>query len=252
MSDYENLLDYATRARAAYSGPTELEALFGSEVFIEELPRSRVLVFVHADRQNGIQWVGIRGTHNFKNVFVDARAKVTKQRQLGVYLHGGFRIAGEEVLSAVRPTLDPQCEIRITGHSLGGAVAMILAALLHEDSNDYRIGTTVTFGQPMVTDARGVRKLRRYPLLRVVNCWDPVTMLPWILSRTHFELIPTFFFHHVGETLVLHKSGRAKQKSAGWTIPFPILTRKLLANHSMDLYVSRLRTLAGAGQDSRG
>ena len=102
-------------------------------------------------------------------------------------------------------TLDPGREIRIIGHCLGGAVALILVALLSDDRVGYHLGRTVTFGQPMVTDSNGVKVLKKYPLLRVVNRWDPVAILPLILSRTHFEFRLTIFYHHVGPRLTLYR-----------------------------------------------
>jgi len=75
--------------------------------------------------------------------------------------------------------------IRITGHSLGGAVAVLLAVLLRNDKiNVFEI---VTFGQPMVTNEDGARIWNSgelaLPLFRFWNQDDIVPTLPPAISR---------------------------------------------------------------------
>jgi triacylglycerol lipase len=142
------------------------------------------------------------------------------------------------------PALDPRRQIRITGHSLGGAVAAILAALLAEDPAGFTLGRTITFGQPMVTDINGARLLRKHSLLRVVNRADPVAMLPLILSRTHFEFPPTLLFHHFGSQITLFPDGRALYSEAKTLANVVFGYEKFLANHDLNLYLQRLSALA--------
>lgn len=85
--------------------------------------------------------------------------------------------------------------------------------------------------------------LKKYPLLRVVNSWDPVAMLPWILSRTHFEFPPTIFYHHVGEKLTLYKSPKPISSLPGNLMKLAFSYKRLIANHFIDLYLQRLGTL---------
>jgi triacylglycerol lipase len=240
---YSEIYRYAGFAKAAYLDQPELKGEFGESVIVSELTHSRVQVVLIYEPRTDIQWIGIRGTANPKNVFVDGRVVITREPRLGVYLHGGFLRAAREAYDAIQPKLDPGREIRITGHSLGGAVALILAALLSEDGVGYPLGRTVTFGQPMVTDSNGVKVLKKYPLLRVVNWWDPVAILPLLLSRTHFELHPTLFYHHVGPQLTLYPDPKPKYSALSMLTKFVFGHRRLIVNHFIDLYLQRLQAL---------
>lgn len=95
---------------------------------------------------------------------------------MGIPVHRGFLNSAQQVYAQVRPLLDQEYEVRLTGHSLGGAVAAILLMMLKEDG--FTLGQSVTFGQPKVTNEDGVEKYHDLPLLRVVNLEDPVPLLP--------------------------------------------------------------------------
>lgn len=241
---YRDIYQYAELAKAAYLSNLELKREFGESVFVSELVKSKVQVALITDSRTDVQWIMVRGTSNPKNVLVDSSIKVAPEPLLGLYMHGGFLRAAREAYNALQPKIDPGRELRITGHSLGGAVALILTALFSEDPAGYHMGRTVTFGQPMVTDSNGVKVLKKYPLLRVVNRRDPVAVLPFILSRTHFEFPPTIFYHHVGPQMTLYRERRPKYSAASKLIKFTIGYKRLIANHFIDLYLQRLQALS--------
>ena len=241
---YSELHRYATVARAIYDEAPNIRRVHGDSTVVHELARCQVQFAIMDDRQDAIQWIALRGTFNQRNALVDGRMKVSWEPALGAYIHSGFLLAAREAHAAIQPLLDPQKQIRITGHSLGGAVAVILAALLAEDRGRFTIGRTVTFGQPMITDVNGARLLRKHSLLRVVNRGDPVAMLPLILSRTHFEFPPTLLFHHFGQQLTLLADGRTHYSEGRTLANLTMGYRRLLANHVLDLYVQRLSALA--------
>jgi len=85
----------------------------------------------------------------------------------------------------------------VTGHSLGGAVAALLAIYLIEDG--YKVVRVVTFGQPKFTTAIGVEKLAFLPIIRVVDENDIVPMLP----PTLFANKKYGIYGHVGSEAVL-------------------------------------------------
>ncbi len=66
--------------------------------------------------------------------------------------------------------------VSLTGHSLGGAEAVILAMYLKTEG--WKVSRVVTFGQPKVTDADGSKRFRDLPVLRVVNANDSVPLVP--------------------------------------------------------------------------
>lgn len=78
--------------------------------------------------------------------------------------------------------------IKLTGHSLGGAVAVIVAAKLK--IRGYRVDKVMTFGAPKATDARGAERLRELlSVLRVTHERDPVPLMP--LARAKWKAAST-------------------------------------------------------------
>jgi hypothetical protein len=86
-------------------------------------------------------------------------------------------------------------ETRLTGHSLGGALAVLLAMRLSVDGQPP--ARVITFGQPKVTTEAGVARFRELPLLRVVNHDDPVPNLPWETPGA----ARGGFYRHLGQEL---------------------------------------------------
>ena len=243
--DYKDIYTCAMYSRAVYDEESTIKEKYGDGVAVFQVPNSQVQFMIVKDTQAERQWVVVRGTKNYKNAFVDGRIKIIKEPRLGMYIHGGFLRSAQEIHEKIIPHIDRKQEIRFTGHSLGGAVALILAAFFHQEAEGYNVGRTITFGQPMITDRNGVKRLNKYDILRVVNHWDPVAILPLILSRTHFELVPTIFYHHVGYQLTLFDQHPPKLTPPARLIRLLIGYRRLIANHFMDLYLERLQSHIG-------
>lgn len=87
-----------------------------------------------------------------------------------------FASAAVEVLQTIEMHLQRDYQTRITGHSLGGAVAVILMMFLKDEG--YLIEKCITFGQPKVTNHVGVQQCQHFPLLRVINQEDSVPLVP--------------------------------------------------------------------------
>ena len=85
-------------------------------------------------------------------------------RRVNIDLHTGFYIAADDVYQTILPTLNRGYKNRITGHSLGGAIAVILMMFLKEDG--YQLEKCITFGQPKVTDKKGAQMCQDLPLIR--------------------------------------------------------------------------------------
>ena len=85
--------------------------------------------------------------------------------------------------------------------------------------------------------------LKKYSPLRVVNRWDPVAVLPLILSRTHFELQPTMFYHHVGPQVTLYRERKPKYSAPTMPLGFLFGFKRFIANHFVDLYLRRIQVL---------
>jgi hypothetical protein len=197
------ILDYARRAGAAYKDETAIRAVVapGSILAVADLPGVDVRAFVEVDEASGVQWVAVRGTANFKNVAEDADYTKVLVPDLGIPVHAGFVQDARAVWSFAQPRLRPGLETRLTGHSLGGALALLLAMRLSVDGQP--LGRVITFGQPKVTTEEGVVRFRGLPLLRVVNHDDPVPDLPWETAGA----VRGGLYRHLGQELRLTDRG---------------------------------------------
>ncbi|GAB1541204.1 hypothetical protein NUACC21_38740 [Scytonema sp. NUACC21] len=90
----------------------------------------------------------------------------------------------------------------ITGHSLGGAVAVLAAAVCTLGNSPIKVSGVYTYGQPRVGDLRFAKLYNsqlKSKTFRFVNNNDVVTKIPtWA---------PVFFFYHVGQIKYLTQDG---------------------------------------------
>ena len=173
----------------------------------EELNTLRIKLIETFDK-NGTQAIlvsnnefivlAFRGTEakSIKDIKTDAKAK-TKQCETGGRIHSGFDEAYKEVAQEIEEKLNEETlnkkPLFITGHSLGGALAVIATKKL---SHNGGIAACYTFGSPRVGDEKWIANIKT-PIYRLVNAADCVTMLPpgtetitvisWIC-----QLIPVF------------------------------------------------------------
>lgn len=150
-----------------------------------------------------------------------------------VSVHHGFLQVARLVASKIEHELPGQ-DVILTGHSLGGAVASLTAALL-EGSLIRVVGVerVVTFGSPRPGD----RHLRNWvrsqgiDMLRVVNAMDGVTAIPFM----------GWGYRHVGRLLYLNADG-AHDQPEWWRRAWLRLRarRGLISAHSMALYLERI------------
>jgi triacylglycerol lipase len=199
-STFTMLDKYAERSELAYKTP---------EVISKKLPhatrvgttKSDVQYIVELDPSERTQIITIRGTATKKNIFEDADLHMVEDSELGIVVHKGFNDDTNEVYAEVVPLLNKSYRTSITGHSLGGAIAAILAIKL--DKNGYDVDRVVTFGQPKFTNAAGVKVYEDLPLHRVVHHLDIVPMLPpgsWVSTSKHS-------YEHVGPETIVNNDG---------------------------------------------
>ncbi len=204
--DFKLALKHAERAAAAYNSPDQIQAQYGqgATLSVKTLAEVDVLAFVEVHDERRLQWVAVRGTANFENAKLDAEYTKETHTEVGVPLHKGFWKSSAAVYDAVRPLLDDDYETRVTGHSLGGAIAAILMMRFHNEG--LKLGQCVTFGQPKVTNESGVERYRDLPLLRFVNDEDPVPLVPplTLVAAIHGA------YHHFGPEVLLEKNNSYK------------------------------------------
>ena len=161
-----------------------------------ELPITQVSYFL--SEKNGKQFLVVRGTSNLENVLLDLDIQLKPDPLTGIQLHQGFAAAAQAIYADAKPLLSKSQPIYTTGHSLGGAVALILAMYLETEGYNLQGGTT--YGQPKVTNVLGARQFSRLNISRVVT---PLDMVPLVPALSPLELQNLDIYWHVGEEIIL-------------------------------------------------
>jgi hypothetical protein len=202
--DFTQALQYAQRTALAYESDATIQqqSRAGVRVSISTPLSSGIKAYVEQDDAKRVQWIVVRGTSNLINIQLDSDYNKVVDSRLQVPLHKGFADSALQVYRFAKPLLKSDYETRITGHSLGGAAAVIVLMLLKEDG--FKLGPALTFGQPMVTNRAGAQKYRTLPLLRVVNAKDPI---PWLPPLEVFGVLDEGPFQHFGPEVVLEEGG---------------------------------------------
>ncbi len=165
---------------------------------------------LQTDPDSLVQWLSIQGTDGLVDGVVDADIGLVYVEALGMEVHKGFYAATEALYKNLLPHLRKDCRIRIAGHSLGGAMSILMANLL---VTDYRVESCITFGQPKVTNESGSQvaakrlKDKNVRYIRVVDELDIVPKVPPIDLRIFKRLFASVYFHfgdelHLGDSRV--------------------------------------------------
>lgn len=144
------------------------------------------------------QTIAVRGTANIENAMVDLALKLVLDKSINISLHRGFSNAARQLYNELKPFLKKGYRINTTGHSLGGAVALILAAMLDDDG--FKVNQVITFGQPKVTNLSGASSLDSLDIIRVVTPKDIIPLLPLFdpLDINNLDI-----YWHAGKELIL-------------------------------------------------
>jgi hypothetical protein len=130
---------------------------------------------LHDDPEPGrrLAVVAFRGTDasDPTNVTDDAKFLQTKWPPGGL-VHRGFAEALDPLLPTLKPALDKlRGRVLFTGHSLGAAMATLLASIRQPDF-------LYTFGSPRAGDGQFVSTLKGLSNRRFVDCCDLVARIP--------------------------------------------------------------------------
>ncbi len=243
--DFKDLQHYAKLSAIAYETETTVrQQSFSDDYKLTHygvIPAMEIAYFLLTDHTARKQQLVVRGTSNVENAFVDVALKLTMDKYTGVPLHNGFSQAALAIYSQVKAELNRDYIISTTGHSLGGAVAVILAMYL--DADKYQTGHSVTFGQPKVTNVAGADKFRHLNITRVVTPRDLVPLVPFI---DPMDINDIDIYWHLGKEIVLQEGDSySVLQGVGSMMRATRFTQKPLSednlkNHQMVLYLSML------------
>jgi triacylglycerol lipase len=200
--DFVDAARFAEKAELAYEPDSSvLKSCAADSCFILTGAATGARAYVQRDDSARVQWIAFRGTQTISDVRLDANYTQRPDTALGIYLHRGFAAAEADLMPSVLSHLREGYATRITGHSLGGAVAVIAALRLK--SRGYAV-RCVTFGQPKVTNAEGARKAAGLDLLRFIQGKDLVTVVPPVDWKPGERLGA---FEHFGREVALEGQG---------------------------------------------
>ncbi len=193
---------YADMANAAYLPEQEAQAIIESLGYrldqFSSVPGVEVNYFVATNDSLKQHIIAVRGTANLENAIVDVSLKLLPDAHANIALHKGFAQAAEGIYKTVKPALNKDYEVSTTGHSLGGAVAVILAMYL--DMDNYTLGPIITFGQPKVTNITGALEFQHLDVTRVVTAQDLVPLVP---PLDVMDIRKPDIYWHLGKEIVL-------------------------------------------------
>lgn len=183
--DWKKIKWYAELAGYIYKENDDIKKKYKSidkDIYINEINEIKYCII--SDKANQSYYISIRGTKNSHNAMQDINFFKDKSFRLGIELHTGFHRTAEMIADDIMGRLDKTWDATVTGHSLGGAEAVIVSWYL--DYAGFKVSECITYGQPKVTDSHGIRNMRgRIKLTRVVNETDVVALVPPTGTHRH-------------------------------------------------------------------
>lgn len=127
-----------------------------------------------------------RGTDDFKDVLSAFEFATVNESELGL-IHRGFKKECDKIYVDIFMyiTRDPVKNVWMTGHSLGGALALLCSARLISDNKEILFKKCVTFGAPRVGYKCFVTKFADLRHDRWVIRTDPIPTMPQITGYKH-------------------------------------------------------------------
>jgi len=142
----------------------------GTQAFLAKRDSDKMAVLSF----RGTQTEGLT-LETFFDVFTDLYATM-RTDQNSVKTHKGFLLAFQKIQADVTQHLQSLTGygLYITGHSLGGALALIATSEINSDN----LGACYTFGSPKVGNEEFDDKIKA-PIYRMINSFDAVPFLPF-------------------------------------------------------------------------
>lgn len=204
----------------------------GAQAYVLQSESDCVVVCRGTERT---EWNDVRASFDFFKVPAVPRGRV----------HRGFDREVEDLWPTIEPELSTSDKsIWFTGHSLGGAMAMICALRCLVEHPELRIEELYTFGSPRVGTAGYVRR-------------PDLTHIRWVNNNDIVARVPPPFlrYRHAGELMYLNRNGQlailsARQRAEDrWQGLRAAWGRNVISDHAIAAYV-RLIGEARAGSSS--
>ena len=245
--DFIAIQQQAGFASAAYQSEDKIRDFVESRNYTltlyKTVPDIHISYFLATDKQTRTQVISVRGTSNIENAMVDILLKLRLDKKTGIQLHEGFAHAARKLYADLKPLLETDYTIRTAGHSLGGAVALILAMYL--DVDRYNVEQVTTFGQPKVTNVAGAGKFGHIKIIRVVTPFDLVPLMPPLdpLDINNVDV----YWHAGKEVVLLNGNQYAILEGLDSMLRATRFTREPLsqahmAQHQMSVYLDMIDT----------
>jgi hypothetical protein len=188
---------------AAYGGPGDWPETLALGDSLRTFECGAFHGFVAA--QPNMVIVAFRGTETIGNALTDVKTALIRHTIFPGLVHLGFAHAAEAVYPTVRvmvSALGRGRPIYVTGHSLGGALATLVAHRLLVEG--FPVRAVYSYGSPRAGD-RNFRDAYRVPHYRFVNDNDLVPHLPL-----------RWCYRHVGFLKLLTPDGKLLEDDRDW------------------------------------
>jgi triacylglycerol lipase len=240
------LHQHAIFARAVYQSEDNVRVLIESSNYsltlYHTIPGTQISFLLATNKLTRTQIIAVRGTTNIENAMIDISLKLVLDQKTGIRLHDGFSFAAKQVYAELKPMLKADYKINLTGHSLGGAVALILAIYL--DVDQFNVEQVTTFGQPKVTNIAGANKIQHINIIRVVT---PLDLVPLVPLFDPLDLSNVDVYWHAGQEVILLANSQyavlqgteSMLRASGFTQR--LLSEENLQHHQMTLYQNMVR-----------
>ena len=119
--------------------------------------------------------VVFEGTNDLSSLSTDLEVGESSFMHLfGTQVHKGYYTEAQMAYARLAPYLSREKQIIVTGHSLGGAVGHLLAALLYKEGYSVRL---FTFGEPPVGNEDFVDAIKGLDHQRYTHIFDVIPLL---------------------------------------------------------------------------
>lgn len=263
--DFKHLHGLAVRAQRVYDHPDllrdELEQ-HGVDVFVVQLitlppPLPALDLTCTLEWLDERQVLAVEGTEGMLDFIVDVICDLERDPTTRLEFHEGFLQTARFSRHQIEGRLQKDAPVEITGHSLGGAIALIVGWWLAQDGYDVRV---ITVGQPKVMNlatalARDEFLKDGLQVIRVVNDLDPIPALPpYRPSSFSFERL----YSHAGPEVILmgddvwsyrephmvHHGWMFLTELVGTIESSSTMVSTGFDQHGIELYVNRLERLS--------